>query len=559
MTAIDASGIRQRAERWGADDPDSSTSAEVQRFLDNGEIEVLGELFTGRIAFGTAGLRAAMGPGPNRMNRQVVRQTTAGLMNWLPDGALVVIGYDARHGSHDYAIDTAGVVAAAGGRAELLPEPLPTPVLAAAVLKRGADAGVMITASHNPKDDNGYKLYLADGIQLVSPDDADIAAAIDVVAAIGGTVETAPLDHPAILILGQEMSQHHLDIATSVTVGSARQVETVYTAMHGVGGTHLMRAFEQAGFAAPHCVAEQFDPDPEFPTVPFPNPEESGALDLALALAVANDVDLVLANDPDADRLAVAIPARDGAGFTPLSGDELGVLLADHLLRNTSGPRQVASSLVSSRLLERMAAAAGVRSTTTLTGFKWVARPILEHPDEAYVLGYEEAIGYCVGGAVRDKDGISAALVAAEMAADARSLGETLWDRLDRLALAYGLHRTGPLNLRFDGSDGMQRRAQAQQAIGETPPRIIAGATLASVTDLMDGERFFPTDGLVFLYDDDTRVIVRPSGTEPKLKAYVEVIVTVDGPDDLEQAEATAAERLEAFRRVFNDHLDRSS
>ncbi len=540
---------------WLRHDPDPTTVTAIERLLDHDDIGELTALFTGRLAFGTAGLRAPMGPGPNRMNRRVVRQTTAGLMQWLPKGALVVVGFDARHQSEMFAHDVAMVVAAAGGRAELLPEALPTPVLAAAVLERRADAGVMITASHNPKQDNGYKLYLADGIQLVAPDDAAIAALIDAVGDEGGSVPVAPLDHPSIVTLGADIVQHHLDQAVATPVLDARTVTSVYTAMHGVGGRHLLRAFALAGFPAPICVADQFEPDPEFPTIPFPNPEEAGALDRAIACGEANRADVVLANDPDADRLAIAVPSRSGNEFARLSGDELGVLLADHLLRHTSGRRQVATSLVSSRLLERMAVAHGVRSTTTLTGFKWVARPIVDHPEEAYVLGYEEAIGYCVGGRVRDKDGISAALVAAEMVADARAKGETLWDRLDQLALAHGLHRTAPLNLRFDGVDGMERRRQALDTVAQHPPTDVATgsavASLVSFEDLAEGRQFEPTEGLVLGYDDDTRVIVRPSGTEPKLKAYVEVIVPVVGPEALSTAGRLADERLAVYLDTF--------
>ena len=475
------------------------------------------------------------------------------------------IGYDARHGSAAFARDVGLVVAAMGGRAEVLPRPLPTPVLAATVLLRHADAGVMITASHNPAQDNGYKLYLSDGIQLVSPADTEIAAAIDQVAVAGSSSlpSAEALDSVrSATVLDEVAVQHHLDLVCTALVTEERDVRVVYTAMHGVGGEHLVKAFAQAGFEPPFCVDEQFYPDPEFPTVAFPNPEEPGALDLALAKAAAVGADLVLANDPDADRLAAAIPARNPAhGYTALSGDELGVLLADHLIRNRPGAkRQVALSIVSSRLLPAMAAAAGVLCTTTLTGFKWVARPIIERPDLEYLLGYEEAIGYSVGGLVRDKDGISAALVAAEMVADARSRGETLWDRLDRLAVAHGLHRTAPLSVRLEGADGKTRRAELVRSLVADPPAEVGDSRLVASLDLElgvteQGDRLPATEGVLLRYDDGTRVIVRPSGTEPKLKAYFEVIVPVSGLADLRAAERIATDRLGAFRQVFGARL----
>ena len=545
------------ATGWIEADPDPHTAATVQSLVDRtaggGEgadaaAADLADLFGGRIAFGTAGLRAAIGPGPTQMNRLVVRQTTAGLMRWLPEGSKVVIGFDARHGSTQFAAEAAEVVAACGGIAELLPGPLPTPVLAHAVLARSAAAGVMITASHNPPQDNGYKLYLDDGIQLVSPDDAAIAAAIDEVAANDPAVEL--VEQPdRIHVLGDDVAAGHIRAAISTLAGSARQVRTVYTAMHGVGGAHLLRAFEAAGFPAPAVVPEQFDPDPDFPTAAFPNPEEAGALDLAVALAGELGADLVLANDPDADRLALAVPSRQGSSVVALSGDQIGVLLADHLLRSGvavdhAGGRVVANSVVSSRLLSRMAAADGVDAVTTLTGFKWVARPIVERPEQHYLLGYEEAIGYCVGGVVRDKDGISAALVAAEMVAALLERGLTVWDRLDALAIEHGLHLTAPVTIRFDGPQGNVEREQVMGRFVDQPPSHLDGIERTDWLDLSAGEQFPPTTGIIANYGS-TRVIVRPSGTEPKLKAYIEVIEPVADSADLERARRSGGERLQ--------------
>lgn len=544
------------ANRWVAADPDPETSGVVQSLMErattgNSEAErELASLFEGRIAFGTAGLRAALGPGPTLMNRLVVRQTTAGLMRWLPAGALVVVGFDARYGSAAFSAEVADVVSAMGGTAEVLPGPLPTPVLAHAVLSRGAAAGVMITASHNPPQDNGYKLYLGDGIQLVSPDDAAIAALIDEVAA-----EDPAVSHAAqpdrVTTLGDDVAADHIVACCSVLASEGRNVRTVYTAMHGVGGDHIVAAFEAAGFEAPVCVPEQFEPDPDFPTADFPNPEEAGALDLAVALAEEVDADLVIANDPDADRLALAVRGRED-GYVALSGDQIGVLLADHLLRNNvasghEGGRVVACSVVSSRLLSRLAAANGVDAVTTLTGFKWVARPIVEQPEKHYLLGYEEAIGYCIGGVVRDKDGISAALVAAEMAADLKAAGLTVWDRLDALSVAHGLHLTAPVTVRFDGPTGDEERETAMRRFTDGPPASLVGQALTDWFDLADGEHFPPATGLIANYGS-TRVIVRPSGTEPKLKAYIEIIEPVADLDDLGRARSEAAKRMQQIQ-----------
>ena len=523
-----SSSIDSAVDAWLTDDPDPASRAEIER-LRAEDPNRLAELFTGRIGFGTAGLRAEMGPGPTQMNRLVVRQTTLGLMNWLGDGALVVIGFDARHNSEAFARDVARVVVHAGGRAELLPAPLPTPVLAHAVLTRQADAGVMITASHNPPADNGYKLYLGDGIQLVSPSDAEIAAAIDAVAAAPmPALDEAALD-AEVTVLDDSIAEAHLEAAVQALTGEDRDVSIVYTAMHGVGGEHICAAFERAGFARPIVVAEQFDPDPDFPTADFPNPEEDGAMDLGMALAVETGADVLMANDPDADRLAIAVRARDGSEFKALSGDQLGALLADHLLRATaesvpSGRRIVAMSIVSSRLMESMARAADVDCVVTLTGFKWVARPIVERPNDTFVFGYEEAIGYCCGDRVRDKDGISAALVAAEMLAGLVADGETVWDRLDALAIEHGAHVTGPVTIRFDGSDGNDRRSATMERVLADPPVELDDERLERSIDLSRGETLPSATGLVLHYSGGTRVIIRPSGTEPKLKAYVEVI-----------------------------------
>lgn len=571
-------GVLAAARRWLALDPDEGTAGELARALAV-DPDRVAEEFDGRIGFGTAGLRAEMGFGPQRMNRLVVLQTTAGLLRWLGPGATVVVAHDARHNSERFALDTAAVVAGAGGRAELIRGPVPTPVLARAVLDREADAGVMITASHNPPQDNGYKLYLGDGIQLVSPADTEIAALIDAVAAEmvdpsrsdDEAAAIIPVEPDAVVALGPDVLDRHAEAAVAACVTGHRSVRVLYTAMHGVGGAHVVRCFEQAGFTAPAVVLSQFEPDPEFSTVGFPNPEEPGALDESIAAATAieaggDTVDVILANDPDADRLAVAVHARgsgDGAGhgepqdgWVRLTGDQVGVLLADHLLRHRTGPgRLVASSIVSSRLLGRMAVAAGVEALATLTGFKWLARPIVDRPEATYVLGYEEAIGYCVGDRVRDKDGISAALVMAELVAEATEAGETLWDRLDRLALDHGLHVTAPVTIRYDGPDGDDARRAAMDRARTEPPARLASVTVSAVEDLAEGDVLPPTDGVVWDLVDGGRVVVRPSGTEPKLKAYLEIVESVAGRADLDGARHRAEEKMAALRSAVDELL----
>ncbi len=559
MTTIPES-IRLAARDWMAADPDPQTRSEVSDLLESDSDQLL-QMFGGRIAFGTAGLRAQMGPGPRQMNRLVVRQTTAGLMRWLKPGAKVVIGYDARHHSAEFASDVARVVAGAGGQAELLPGPLPTPVLAFAVLSQTADAGIMITASHNPPADNGYKLYLADGIQLVSPSDSEVAASIE--ASLDEPLVLASADDARITVLGPEIAQAHLDASVAACVSGSRSVTLVYTAMHGVGGEHMVKAMAQAGFPELILVPEQFDPDPDFPTVAFPNPEEAGALDLALALAQQHNADAVVANDPDADRLALAVKKRQqddaGPSHIALSGDQVGILLADYLITQGSGAdRIVSNSLVSSRLVSRIAASAGIESATTLTGFKWVARPIVERPELRFVLGYEEALGYCVGSAVRDKDGISAALVAAEMLATLKKAGSTVWDRLDQLAQEHGVYVTGPVTVRLPGADGVSKRQELMKQAQTDPPSTLAESELVAFLDLSLGETLPAADGVVLNYADGSRVIIRPSGTEPKLKAYIEIVEPVDNKNDdaLADAQERAKQRLDRYQRELSDYFN---
>ncbi|MBD8078083.1 phospho-sugar mutase [Cellulosimicrobium arenosum] len=527
----------------------------------------LRDRFAGPLEFGTAGMRGRMGAGQHRMNRAVVVRAAAGLSSWLWSslgGAAgprprVVIGFDGRHRSRTFARDSAAVLAAADVEALVLPSALPTPVLAFAVRHLGADAGIMVTASHNPKADNGYKVYLGgrvvtgagQGAQLVPPTETEISAAIATV----GPAREVPRASDGWTVLGPELVDAYVASVVALSDGAPRRVRVVTTALHGVGAGVLARVLREAGFRDVIEVEEQVDPDPDFPTVAFPNPEEPGAMDLALAYAQDANADVVIANDPDADRCAVAVYDRrvgtyQGAetarsnGWRTLHGDEVGSLLGEdaaaRVARSATGG-VLASSVVSSRLLARIAASHRLRHETTLTGFKWISRV------DGLAFGYEEALGYCADPErVRDKDGISAALLVAQLVNRLAAQDRSLVDALDDLARAHGLHVSGQLSARFDDLD---RISDTMAHLRSTPPRSLGGAGVSSVADLSDGlDGLPPTDGVRLLTADSTRVVVRPSGTEPKVKCYLEVVVPVApdaSHDDLTAARAFAQERLE--------------
>nr|WP_093790381.1 phospho-sugar mutase [Streptomyces caniscabiei] len=528
-----------RAKAWLAEDPDPETRDELGRLIDAADTAELTTRFSGTLQFGTAGLRGELGAGPMRMNRSVVIRAAAGLAAYLnkqgSTGGLVVIGYDARHKSADFARDTAAVMTGAGLRAAVLPRPLPTPVLAFAIRHLGAVAGVEVTASHNPPRDNGYKVYLGDGSQIVPPADAGIAAEIDAVRSL----DDVPRPESGWDTLDDSVLDAYLARTDAVLApGSPRSARTVYTAMHGVGKDTLLAAFARAGFPEPVLVAEQAEPDPEFPTVAFPNPEEPGAMDLAFAKARDTDPDLIVANDPDADRCAVAV--KDGTDWRMLRGDEVGALLATHLVgRGVQGT--FAESIVSSSLLGRIAEKAGLPYEETLTGFKWIARV------EGLRYGYEEALGYCVDPeGVRDKDGITAALLITELASRLKEEGRTLLDLLDDIAVEHGLHATDQLSVRVQD---LSLIARAMERLREQPPTALAGLPVTEAEDLTRGtDRLPPTDGLRYTLDG-ARVIVRPSGTEPKLKCYLEVVVPVADLAALPAARAKATDLLAGIKR----------
>ncbi|MFF4904509.1 phospho-sugar mutase [Streptomyces sp. NPDC001260] len=528
-----------RAQTWLAEDPDPDTRDELAKLIEAGDLAELADRFSGTLQFGTAGLRGELGAGPNRMNRSVVIRAAAGLAAYLKAGGhtdgLVVIGYDARHKSADFARDTAAVMTGAGLRAAVLPRPLPTPVLAFAIRNLGAVAGVEVTASHNPPRDNGYKVYLGDGSQIVPPADAEIAAQIESITSL----HDVPRPENGWQTLDDAVLDAYLARTDEVLApASPRTARTVYTAMHGVGRDTLLAAFARAGFPEPVLVAEQADPDPDFPTVAFPNPEEPGAMDLAFAKARETAPDLIIANDPDADRCAVAV--KQGADWRMLRGDEVGALLAAHLVaRGAQGT--FAESIVSSSLLGRIAEKANLPYEETLTGFKWIARV------DGLRFGYEEALGYCVDPeGVRDKDGITAALLITELASTLKEENRTLLDLLDDLAVEHGLHATDQLAVRVQDLSVI---ARAMERLRENPPTSLAGLPVTKAEDLTQGtDKLPPTDGLRYTLEG-ARVIVRPSGTEPKLKCYLEVVVPVKTPENLPAAHARANEVLESLKQ----------
>ena len=550
------SELKQQALNWIEQDPDAVTKSQLTELLnaaqtDQAALLELQDAFSAPLEFGTAGLRGALGAGPNRMNRVTVLQAASGLAHYLVQqgfsGRKVVIGFDARYNSDVFADDTARVMSGAGLEPVIFSHVVPTPVLAFAIRHLGACAGVMVTASHNPPQDNGYKVYLGDGRQIVSPVDEQISKLIKTVTDVREIVQGDT---------GKKVSDEVVNTYTSltsqlimsgpITDAQRKSVTSVYTAMHGVGWKTLQSVFSESGFNEPNAALQQRDPDPAFPTVAFPNPEEKGALDIAIALAKKNSVDVLLANDPDADRFAAAVSNSTGDWVT-LRGDQIGSLLGWWLIErakltgsNLSGT--FANSIVSSMMLESIAKSAGLEYESTLTGFKWVSRV------NNLTFGYEEALGYCVDpDNVSDKDGISAAAMFMEMLAHLKSQGKTLWLVLDELALAHGLHATDQVSVRVTSSDQV---ALTMAGIRNTPPTKFGGLQVSSIDDLAIGLGGLPkTDAVIIhLAENDqiqkARVIVRPSGTEPKIKCYLEVVVR---GEDLAIVQQTADNELKSL------------
>jgi phosphomannomutase len=592
--AIEAN-LRDVVEAWISDDPDSRDRGELRGLLEAGDEAELRDRFAGRLTFGTAGLRGVVAAGPNRMNRAVVRAATAAVAGWVnslaePEGSGgVVVGCDARHRSAEFADEVARVLAGAGIAVHVLPLPCPTPLLAFAVRHLATAAGIMITASHNPAADNGYKLYLGDGAQVIPPVDREVETRIGMLGPLSA-VPVADASSPLITRHDDEVAEAYLD-AIVAEVGyppprgsrppwppgrsrpggsprgedSAESLDVVYTPMHGVAGALMLRAITRAGFTAPHVVTAQAEPDPDFPTVAFPNPEEPGALDLALADARRLGAGLVLANDPDGDRLAVAVPGPHG--WRALSGDQVGALLGAAQLRWTApdlpgppaaatepGRRVAATTIVSSTMLSSIARAAGVEYNETLTGFKWIARAADGMPGARLVFGYEEALGYAVGDVVRDKDGMSAALAMLRLAAEAKAAGRSLVDLYDDLETAHGVHVTSQVTLRTPDASKVMARLRAE------PPSAIGGEPVTSMIDLAQGVEGASTQArrlrgdVLILRLARARVVLRPSGTEPKIKCYIEVVEQLRGRS-LSAAREVAAERLEPLRAALRATL----
>jgi phosphomannomutase len=563
---------RQIARTWMGEDPDPVTRDEVQRLLDLDDLPGLADRFGSRLAFGTAGLRGALGAGPNRMNRALVRRVTAGLADRVLQGPgterTVVVGRDARHGSDVFAADAAAVLVGAGITAYVFADVVPTPLVAHAVRVLEADAGIVITASHNPPGDNGYKVFGPGGRQISSPLDEEISDAVDAVGTLLD-VPLAPPDSSSIRPVPADVVTSYDEGVQALVDEGPRDLRIVYSALHGVAGQTCTAALRRAGFSDVTAVPQQQQPDPDFPTVAFPNPEEPGAMDLAIALAESVDADLVLANDPDGDRIAVGVPTA--GGWRLLTGDEIGVLVAEDVLARgalTRGRRpHVATTVVSSSLLSAVAAHHGAGYVETLTGFKWLSRAAAELADDptdaggTMVLAYEQALGVSVGDLVRDKDGIGAAVVVADLVARAKAGGRTPIDLLDDLARRHGAHVTAGRSVELSTGSGADEDAVqvVLDGLRATPPTELAGSPIAEVWD-HDAGVVTRDDGSVeaialpstpllrYVAEDGTRVMVRPSGTEPKLKFYGEAIVASGDPGtDRATAAARVAQVLEGF------------
>jgi phosphomannomutase len=563
MSTLDA------ARTWLATDPDPETQAELAALVgrvaagDAAAAADLDERFGARLAFGTAGLRGVLGAGPGRMNRRVVIETSTGLGAYLlarvPGAAAqgVVIGHDARHNSRVFAEDTARVLGGMGIRAYLAHVGWPTPTTAWAVTALGAAAGVMVTASHNPPEYNGYKVYWGNGAQIIPPHDHGIAAEIDEAAA---APLVTPPDLAALRAAGTvvdlddaTMAAYLAQVAGLMVARDAPRAGLViaYTPLHGVGADAVERALAAAGFDAVHTEPSQRTPDAAFPTVAFPNPEEKGAMDRVLALAARVGAALILANDPDADRLAVAIP--DGGGYRQLTGDQVGALLADYLLGHLPpGKHLVATTIVSSQLLRFLAEATGCDYRETLTGFKWIGNAALaweRATDGQFVMGYEEALGYSVGPLVRDKDGVSAALLVAELAAWNRAQGRSIAAHLDDIYRRVGLFLTEQVSMTAPGAAGLATIRGLMARLRAAPPTMLGAHAVTEAIDLVAGHGDLPaSDVLIYRLAGGHRVIVRPSGTEPKLKSYYEVRVAVGADEPLAAARARGQVALAALR-----------
>ncbi len=590
----DRVALLELARAWIAQDPDPATRRELESEIERGALDRIGSRFGEPLRFGTAGIRGRLGAGPSRMNVATVRRVTAALAGELLAQALpctpppsVVVGRDARRCSESFAVEAARVLSGAGVRVLMLPEALPTPVLAFAVRELCCAAGVMVTASHNPRDENGLKIYTQEGVQIVAPLDEAISQRMRAIA----DPREIPLGDTGELLDGQVL-EAYLDALAAIDCcrpaparvaaeapGAANPPRRatggpriLYTPLHGAGARTLLAAFARTGGASPELYAPQAEPDPDFPTVGRPNPQEHEALAPLLRAAAAGGYELALANDPDADRLAAAVPAQAAddpdaqAGWRVLSGDEIGALLADHVLRRAGSRARglLVATVPSSTLLAELAHQAGVPFAQTLSGFKWVMRaPAALGRRTRLLFGYEEALGYAVSDVVRDKDGVSAALALSACAEDAAREGMSLLDRLECLARRHGLHATRQLSIVLEGAHAAARAREVMAALRERPPRELAGEAVDWFEDLLHGDAgragarcpgpgtradrarvpgLPPADVLVFGCGAQTRVVVRASGTEAKLKVYLQRVEPVNGA--LARPQLRAGERL---------------
>lgn len=575
---MEMDALRSAAEGWLAEDPDPGTRQELQGLLDRNDEDELRDRFGSRLEFGTAGLRGVIGAGPNRFNRSVVIRTTAGLASYLLDTVPdvktrgVVIGFDGRRLSKESAADAAAILTARGIPALVFEDLAPTPLTAFAVTHEEAAAGIMVTASHNPPEYNGYKVYWGNGAQIVPPHDHGISDAIE---RVGPLTDLPRMDEKEARSEGlwRDLGRATVDAyfaaisALSLSSEGRDAVSIVYTPLHGVGGALAVRALKGYGFEKVHVVSEQMEPDMNFPTVRFPNPEEEGAMDLSLAWAKKTSATLVLANDPDADRLAVAIRQEDGT-YRQLSGNQIGVLLAAYLMKNdkAGGQRLVVSTIVSTPMAGAMARAMGVHYEEVLTGFKWIANKAMDRKKESnerFLFGFEEALGYSVGEVCRDKDGVSAAAVFAELAAEAASRGRSVLDELDDLYRRFGVYLSRQHAVTLQGAEGQEQIRQIMDSFRATPPKSIGGVpvetvrdyrkgTITSVQGESRGKLTLPSSNvLAFELEGGTRVIARPSGTEPKIKYYFDLREPVAEGETIEAAEARALEKLDHLEADF--------
>lgn len=550
---------------WLARDPDPVTREELQRLIDTNDRDALEDRFSSRLAFGTAGLRGIIGAGPNRMNRLVIQETALGLGKYLlatfSDAASrgVVIGYDGRPDSSQFARDAAAMLASLGIKVYLTEKVAPTPLVAFGVRHLGTAAGIVVTASHNPPAYNGFKVYWDNGAQIIPPHDSGIAAQIDIAASEPLPVMSVEdAEHQGLLtwLNGDFYTEYRKTLNNSAILSNHQQPEAVslaYTAMHGVGADMAEQLLADAGFKNVYSVKAQREPDGTFPTVNFPNPEEAGAMDMVIAEAKAHDAMLACANDPDADRFAVAVRTEDGE-YKMLTGDQVGVLLGHYLLTHAA-PEQnlVGTTIVSSSLLKKVAEAAGAKYYQTLTGFKWLTNIAMQKQtgDNQFLFAYEEALGYTVGQTVWDKDGLSALVAFAQLTSELQAQGKTIWNRLEDIYREHGFYLNAQRSIALDPSS-----PPVGDSLRTTPPEAIAGRAVVCIDDLKTSQRQYAdgkvgaidlpaSDVLIYWLDDDSRVVVRPSGTEPKLKCYYEVVEPIGHEDCLKHVQQRAAEAMD--------------